>query len=64
MVGQNGNRTILSSSVSDEGSGPDMPVPGGLVVDPPHRRIVLAEVGKDALYAVDLVTGDRVVVSF
>lgn len=62
---ETGERTMVSSSGYnvERGAGIDLDYPRGVVIDAANNRLLVADASLRALFAVDLETGDRTVIS-
>jgi sugar lactone lactonase YvrE len=58
-----GDRTILSNEALAAGSGPAFSTPVGMVIDSTNQRALVVDYDLQSLFAVDLASGDRIVIS-
>lgn len=58
-----GDRTVISQFSTSTGAGPDFGAPTHLALDYPNRRVLVSAYEHFAVFAMDLATGDRTVLS-
>jgi len=58
-----GDRTVISRFSTSTGTGPDFGDPTHLALDQPNRRLLVSAYQQFAVFAMDLATGDRTIIS-